>query len=163
MSRCLFFGAPLGQQEHTNRMPLATQGQSWQSLNASSEIEYHDAYAQQLGPIDEADDHRNGHNTPRCVVASASIRLAAACAHHVNINTLSVKFDQPLMRNVLTFPEAMAVATFDIASLYERIPPTPNSFRLPGCMVVGKYWCAAPRQSLKQWNVMEATDLSTPI
>ena len=54
--------------------------------NASSEIEYHDAYAQQLGPIGRGVPtiiEMVTHTRLDCVVASASnIRLAAAHALH---------------------------------------------------------------------------------
>ena len=120
--------------------------------NASSEIEYHDAYAQQLGPIGRGVPtiiEMVTHTRLDCVVASASnIRLAAAHAlHHAqHRHAFGQKlFDQPLMRSVLADLSLEAMAStamaFDIASLYERNTADPQLIPFTRLYTaVGKYW-----------------------
>jgi putative acyl-CoA dehydrogenase len=140
-------------QDQPNRMHLQRlKDKVGNRSNASSEIEYHGAFAHQLGKIGRGVPtiiEMVTHTRLDCVVASASnIRLAAAHAiHHAQHRKAFglPLFEQPVMRSVLAdlSLEAMAATAmaFEITNTYEldKVDKNQTAFaRL--CTAIGKYW-----------------------
>jgi putative acyl-CoA dehydrogenase len=120
--------------------------------NGSSEIEYHGAFAQQLGETGRGVPtiiEMVTHTRLDCVVASASnMRLAAAHAiHHAQHRKAFGQslFEQPIMRSVLAdlSLESMAATAmaFEITNTYEVGKTDPSQLPFARlCTAIGKYW-----------------------
>jgi putative acyl-CoA dehydrogenase len=120
--------------------------------NASSEVEFHGAWAELLGEegrgvatIIEMVRHTR---LDCCLGSAATLRQAIAqathhCSHRVAFQRRLV--DQPLMQNVLADialeSEAASTLALWLAHLFDRAPAEPAAQRLSRLMTaVGKYW-----------------------
>ncbi len=141
------------EQDHPNTMHIQRlKDKVGNRSNASSEIEYHGAYAQQLGAVGRGVPtiiEMVTHTRLDCVVASASnIRLATAHAiHHTQHRKAfgQTLFEQPVMRSVLAdlSLESMAgtAMAFEIANAYEIGKSDPSQIPFARlCTAIGKYW-----------------------